>query len=584
MDFRVLSALVAALAVVSYSAAQTAAEDARPDPDGLLLSDVGATEILAPIGYVDSGTTVGPRAVIENFGDEDAVFPVLMQIGAGYAYLVTESLPGGAIDTVLFPDWIAAPVGTLAVTCFTDLEGDENRTNDTARAAVQVIRPAERDVAVVRILSPPGSVDSGDYLVPSALVANYGQGVSFPVTLTIGTGYTSTVSMTLEVGETDTVRFTGWSARPSGLLEVTCYSELAGDQNRANDTVVDTVYVIPGALHDFAPVAIVAPGLTHAAGDTVVPKAWVRNMGTRTERYAQIRFRIGSNYDHTVNLPSAVRPGDSIEIAVESYPWVAVPGAFTVSCSTLLAGDVRPSNDILTHTTQVSVSTSLDIRPGYSVESVDIGTTRSLPFSARIYGDTGDVVALRALNVGPQWTVRFFDPDQNQPLPDTDGDGLPDLSYLRPGIAESFDVVVEAPSGLHGDLKSIESCTATVRGSAVGHEEVADDAVLVLVLTPVLDIHNYPNPYNPYGSRHHFFRIGVQDTGIVSLTVYDRAGTLVRRVLRDSLFHPSVTDKQWPGENEAGQVLAPGTYQYLLEFTGRGETRTILKKLVITRE
>jgi len=579
VDFRVLPVLAAALTFALPTRAQTTVAGTAELPIALL-ADVGADTILAPMGYVDSGVTVTPRAIVRNFGDEDAVFPVVMQIGTGYASMVRESLTGGAVDTVSFPDWIAAPVGSHAVTCFTDLSGDSIRENDTARGMVEVIRPTERDVAVLRILSPPGSVDSGEYIVPSALVTNHGQGVSFPVTLSIGAGYTSTVSMTLEVGETDTARFTGWNARPSGLLGVTCYSELAGDQNPANDTVNDTVYVIPGAFHDFAPVAIVAPGVTHAAGDTVLPRAWVRNMGTRTERYAQIRFRIGSSYDHTVNLPSSVRPGDSIEVAVEGRPWVAIPGEYTVSCSTLLAGDVVPSNDMLTHTTLVSVPTALTIRPDYSVESVDIGTTRSLPFTARISGDTGAVVALQALNVGSNWKVRFVEPDDGQPLADTDGDGIPDLAYLAPGTSKEFGVWVEAPQELRGALDSIKSCTVTVRGSAVGREEVADDAVLILVLTPVLDIHNYPNPF----SRSTRFFIGLPDTGSVSLTVYNRAGELIRQVCHNYEATELVLEINWRAENETEQALLPGTYHYLLEFTSRGETRTIRKKLVITRE
>ncbi len=580
MDLRVLSAAVAALAFALPAAAQIAGPDAEYWLPKALLTDVGADTILAPMGYVDSGVTLTPKAVVSNFGYEDAVFPVVMQIGTGYAYLVLESLPGRAIDTVLFPDWIATPVGSHAVTCFTDLSGDTIPGNDTARGTVEIIRPAERDVAVDSILSPRGSVDSGDYLVPSALVTNHGQGVSFPVTLSIGTGYTSTVSMTLEVGETDTVMFDGWNARPSGLLGIICYSQLAGDQNPANDTVTDTVYVIPGAFHDFAPVAIVAPGLTLAAGDTVFPKAWVRNMGTRTERYAQIRFRIGSSYDHTINLPSAVRPSDSIEVSVESHPWVAVPGAYTVSCSTLLVGDVVPSNDILTHTTQVSVPTTLDIRPSHSVDSVDIGATKSLPFSARLDGDTGAVVALSTREVSGDWTVQFVDSEDGQPLPDTDGDGVPDLSYMAPGTSREFDVWVTAPLQLEGPLDSVRSCLAYVLARAAGQEEIADEAMLELVLVPDFQIHNYPNPF----SNSTRFLIGLPDTGTVSLAVYNRAGELIRRVLHNHKAQQLVLDIAWRAENDAGQMLAPGTYHYLLEFTSRGETRTIRKKLVITRE
>ena len=115
-----------------------------------------------------------PSAVVRNFGLTPAVFPVTMDIGAGYAQTVQETLASGLSDTVVFPAWTAEPVGSLAVTCFTSLVGDEDPANDTIRDSVQVLPPPIHDVGAVAIVSPSGSVRAGDTVIPRARIRNFG--------------------------------------------------------------------------------------------------------------------------------------------------------------------------------------------------------------------------------------------------------------------------------------------------------------------------------------------------------------------------------------------------------------------------
>ncbi|MCX6844276.1 MAG: VCBS repeat-containing protein [candidate division WOR-3 bacterium] len=133
-----------------------------------LTHDVGATSIVAPAGTVDSGTVRVPRAVVRNFGTTGAVFPVTMRIGVGYSQSVSETLAAGIADTVSFPVWTATPTGVLPVTCFTGLTGDENPANDTIRDSVRVVGPPEHDVGATAILSPTGTVHTGDTVIPMA--------------------------------------------------------------------------------------------------------------------------------------------------------------------------------------------------------------------------------------------------------------------------------------------------------------------------------------------------------------------------------------------------------------------------------
>jgi len=102
------------------------------------------------------------------------------------------------------------------------------------------------DVGTTRILAPVGQVDSGDAVIPEAIVRNYGTfEEDFDVVFWIGTDYSDTSNMILSAGETDTVDFTEWDAEQLGWFQVRCSTMLDGDAGPANDRARDSVRVIP---------------------------------------------------------------------------------------------------------------------------------------------------------------------------------------------------------------------------------------------------------------------------------------------------------------------------------------------------
>jgi hypothetical protein len=102
------------------------------------------------------------------------------------------------------------------------------------------------DVGVSRIVSPGDSVDSGTVVTPKAVVRNFGTAEeTFPVWMGIGEEYTDSATVTLAAGASDTVAFADWTADSVAVLFMFCLTDLAGDQNRANDTLVDTTVVWP---------------------------------------------------------------------------------------------------------------------------------------------------------------------------------------------------------------------------------------------------------------------------------------------------------------------------------------------------
>jgi len=68
------------------------------------------------------------------------------------------------------------------------------------------------------------------------------------------------------------------------------------------------------------------------------------------------------------------------------------------------------------------------------------------------------------------------------------------------------------------------------------------------------------------------------------LTVYTRAGERVCRVLEAEDKPAGVHLVSWDAMNDRGRVVAPGTYEYVLDYVHQDKTDRIRKRLVVTRE
>ena len=152
--------------------------------------------------------------------------------------------------------------------------------------------------------------------------------------------------------------------------------------------------------------------------------------------------------------------------------------------------------------------------------------------------------------------------------------------YLTLGTWRWFSLDVTTPSGLTGDTASLASRTFLIAGHMGNDSLVADTAVLKLTLVPTFSVHNFPNPF----SDHTAFVIGLPGDGKASLTIYTRAGERVCRVLENSDMPAGVHVVRWDGVNDNGRAVAPGTYEYVLDYQHADKTDRISKKLVVTRE
>ncbi|MEO0099795.1 MAG: FlgD immunoglobulin-like domain containing protein [candidate division WOR-3 bacterium] len=338
--------------------------------------DVGCTDIYAPSGTIDSGTTITPQARVYNYGNTTESYSVRMKVGTFYNQTVSVSNHSpGTYQTVNFPSYSAWPRGTHTVSCSTELAADMNRGNDKRAGSVSV---RVSDVGVVSILAPSGTIDSGMIVTPRVKAKNFGNSsASFPVWFRIHstdylpisktkflsevlpfeiqkseTGkfdqiYEDSLWLTLLPGDSTVRDFRPWIAIPD-TYRLVSFTVLSGDMNIRNDTAYSSV-IVRRPIHDVGAIRILVPTGEIDSGTIVTPKALVQNFGTASENFP-VRFTIGGFYtDDTIIILAAGRVD-----TVEFIPWTANQiGSHMTKCTTLLNGDINPANDFVKDSVRV---------------------------------------------------------------------------------------------------------------------------------------------------------------------------------------------------------------------------------------
>jgi len=320
--------------------------------------DVGAYQIIAPIGFINAGQSVTPKTIVENYGDFTETFDVAFTFfGYGDTQTVTNLAPG-AIDTVEFDNWTAI-AGSYLVTSYTMLSGDENNSNNTTYMEFSVTGAQVPDVGVTEILAPIDTIIAGSVVIPKAIVCNFGAGpeknrVQIPVTLKFGT-YTSSRLVNLNEYECDTVEFDMWTAEVGNYFTI-AYTSLIDDPYPYNDTTTAEFVVIQAAVHDVGVSQILAPITTLNVGDIVAPTVLVHNYGTENETSIPVHFNIGV-YNSTRTVTLDVGATDTVEFD----DWTAIVGSWTGTAYTTLESDNNHYNDTARYRFSVIETTMIDI-------------------------------------------------------------------------------------------------------------------------------------------------------------------------------------------------------------------------------
>jgi len=205
--------------------------------------DVTPAVLLSPPRVVAPESSYVPRVAVYNFGLLPASFPVRLTIGGSYrdSAQVTGLAPTESVH-VSFRSWTAPSGGDVTLRCSTALAGDEYPANDTC---VVLLRSRMHDVAVVEILIPPDTVDSGVSIRPTVTVRNNGtQTETFIATFRIpDEGYNRPAQAALPPDSVGIVAFANWVPRLSGYHALSCTLSLAGDQNDTNNLIRGGVVV-----------------------------------------------------------------------------------------------------------------------------------------------------------------------------------------------------------------------------------------------------------------------------------------------------------------------------------------------------
>jgi hypothetical protein len=142
---------------------------------------------------------------------------------------------------------------------------------------------------------------------------------------------------------------------------------------------------------------IITPSGTVDYGTVLNPTAVIRNYLPVSVSNVPVRFVIAGGYTST-EIVSQINGNDSAVVQFSS--WTAGPaGSLGVRCSTMLAGDTYPNNDLLTGTVFVryrdvgAVSVSVPA-------TVDSGTVVSPQATVRNYGNTSETFNIRLVIAG----------------------------------------------------------------------------------------------------------------------------------------------------------------------------------------
>ncbi|HTW92911.1 MAG TPA: CARDB domain-containing protein [bacterium] len=515
------------------------------------VQDVGVDSIYAPLGIVDSGTTVTPQAHVTNHGTGTATFMARFRIGTSYRDSQNVmNLTSGSSRTLNFTNWPANTSGTYAALCTLALTGDSVPGNNWKQDSFTVMA-IHRDVSVERMIEPNGVVDSGRVFTPQAIVRNYGNiASSFPVIFKIGSGYADTMQVSsLPPQDSQLVTFAYWTASPTGTFATRCSTALAGDTSASNDKVSDSVKVIvrttdAGVLH------IIAPADTVDSGSVYAPKAVVRNFGLTALSFP-VRMTIGAYADtqHVTSLASH----ESLTVTFKNWT-VPQRGLATAACSTLATGDQDPTNDL------ASMSLFRRVRD-VGVESIGapIGTMKQ---------DTVVTPSAALLNLGTTtdsfpviFRIGAFYADTQR----TNGTSVT-FRACTLKVVGKFSVTCS--TAMTGDLApSNNAVTETLQ---VKSASISGSSLAGIPRTVVM------NSQSPFANHRSPIVYGLPRSTQVRLEVFDACGRPVQ-TLATGMSEPGYHTVVWHCTDGQGRAVPEGAYFVRLTADGTTLTSKLVK-------
>ena len=324
--------------------------------------------------------------------------------GLSWPFAVRSYLPSESVPAQLEVLPLAWALNQAQVRLAWVLVGNTASIRHWAADNVSVIGEAPTaDVAPLRIVAPVGTLDSGTAVFPKSWIRNLGnQPATCNVRFRIGATYENwTVMSDLAPGDSQLLEFPLWTASMCGTLPVQCSTALVGDAHPENDAKNDSVTV---TLHDAGVFSLDFPRDSADSGFALTPQATVMNYGSAAASFPVI-MTIASSYADTQQVLN-LGPGEHWVVTFRD--WTPGPrGDFFARCSTELAGDVNPYNDLAVNRIQGQVTdiAILRILSPVGIMPESSGATPSILLAN--YGCTQPLFALVVIvTLGPDTVYR----------------------------------------------------------------------------------------------------------------------------------------------------------------------------------
>ncbi len=319
----------------------------------LLIADVGVTSILDPVSSCELGAIVRPRIEVTNFGTDtlhvgDEV-PVRYQIDAGtvveeIAVLAAELLPDSSIEYSFTTATDMSAIKTYTVLSYTELDFDNDLTNDDLQVNVEVSGYTPIDLAADTVIR------------------------AFSYTIDAGGGYDSYLWQDASTNQTLLIDTTGqyWVRVQQGTM---CEN---------SDTVLVSMLIPDMGIEGlFNP----TDGCEFSATEQV--EFYILNMGSDT-LYANdsifISYQVNGDplvYD-TLFVDRMVVPGDSILFSSAGTVDVSTLGTYQFVIDVSYSKDLVPGNNHLDQSIEVygspTVSLGADRLVNTKTHTLDAGS------------------------------------------------------------------------------------------------------------------------------------------------------------------------------------------------------------------
>jgi|GEM_PF-1398447 len=524
------------------------------------IHDVGTQSLTGPSDNVLPGTFDSPSAWIHNYGDFSEVFRVWCRITPG-AYLDHTDVmlnPGGSIH-LTFADWFVPPTDSIVyeMCVYTVLDVDMVQSNDTLCKLILAADPSAHDVGTDSIVDLPDTVWADSVYSFGAWIHNYGDYWElFDVECIINPGgYVDTFEAAFAAPGGDyECTFGPWTVPSGGAASYTVCVQtlLPGDTDPSNDSLCTEVVVRGSEAHDVGIESISSPPGSVLPGSSHPPSAWIRNYGGYTEGFDAECVITPSGYADTATVTN-LSPGSNVECVFSD--WAVPPDdstTYTLTVKCLLATDTNPANDTMSKQVFAFYADINDVGVcGISVppDTVEVGVT---------YNPSICVENLGAYNQ-TFWTFCRIDESGNPVYLDSIR-----VNNLHPGQQRQaglggwtvtpppgtiYDVCAWVEPLLDQNPSNDSLCKTTY--SIVGVEEILARRGQ---RHPML-LQNLPNPF----ARSTVIAFELAEQGMVSLSIYDAAGSIVT-VLLDEKMPSGPHQVLWDGRNDDGRIMPEGVY------------------------